>query len=51
MLGSDFHRLIFSDEVYSTNGIYINFTLKNITIEKYFNKIKCIFEKSQKIIT
>lgn len=47
MLGSDFHRLIFSDEVCSTNGIYINFTLKNITIEKYFNKIKCIFEKSQ----
>ena len=43
MLGSDFHRLIFSDELCSTNGIYINFTLKNIIIERYFNKIKCIF--------
>ena len=46
MVGSDFHRLIFSDEYFSTNGIFINFSLSKITIEKYFNKIKCNFEMS-----
>ena len=46
MIGSDFHRLIFSDEFFSTNGIFINFTLSKIIIEKYFNKIKCNFEMS-----
>ena len=46
MIGSDFHRLIFSDEDFSTNGIFINFSLSNINIEKYFNKIKCNFEMS-----
>ena len=46
MVGSDFHRLIFSDECFSTNGIFINFSLSNIAIEKYFNKIKCNFEMS-----
>ena len=44
MIGSDFHRLIFSDEFCSTSGIFINFSLKNVSIEKYFNKIKCVFE-------
>ena len=47
MAGSDFHRLIFSDELVSTNGLFINFKLKNINIEKYFNKIKCNFDQSQ----
>ena len=46
MIGSDFHRLIFSDEYFSTNGIFINFSLSKIIIEKYFNKIKCNFEMS-----
>jgi hypothetical protein len=46
MVGSDFHRLIFSDEYCSTNGIYIHFCLTNITVEKYFNKIKCCFQNN-----
>tara|TARA_X000000368_G_scaffold380301_1_gene336022 strand:+ start:1298 stop:1780 length:483 start_codon:yes stop_codon:yes gene_type:complete len=46
MVGSDFHRLIFSDEFCSTNGIYIHFSLTNISVEKYFNKIKCCFENN-----
>ena len=41
MNSSDFHRIIFSDENISTSGLFIHFTLKHITIEKYFNKIKC----------
>ena len=47
MVGSDFHRLIFSDKYCSTNGLYIHFSLKKITVEKYFNKIKCCFESNQ----
>ena len=46
MIGSDFHRIIFCDELIATNGLFINFTLNNIFIEKYFNKIKCIFLQS-----
>ena len=46
MIGSDFHRIIFSDELIATNGLFINFNLNKIIIEKYFNKIKCIFSQS-----
>ena len=46
MAGSDFHRLIFSNENVSTNGLFIHFHLKNIHIEKYFNKVKCNFQIS-----
>ena len=46
MAGSDFHRLIFSNENVSTNGLFIHFNLKNIHIEKYFNKVKCNFQLS-----
>ncbi len=46
MIGSDFHRLIFSDEYCSTSGIFITFSLENVTIDKYFNKIKCQFQNS-----
>jgi len=47
MVGSDFHRLIFSDEICSTNGIFVHFTLSNVTTEKYFNKIKCCFDEHE----
>ena len=46
MVGSDFHRLIFSDEYCSSSGIFITFSLENVTIDKYFNKIKCCYEES-----
>jgi len=46
MIGSDFHRLIFSDEYCSMSGIFITFALENVNIDKYFNKIKCVFENS-----
>ena len=46
MIGSDFHRIIFSDPLIATNGLFINFNLSNIVIEKYFNKIKCNFMQS-----
>jgi len=40
-----FYRLYYSDEHFTSNGLYIYFTLTNVKIEKYFNKIKCIFDK------
>ncbi len=40
-----FYRIYYSDEHFTSNGLYISFHLKNIKIEKYFNKIKCVFDR------
>ena len=50
MNNSDFYRLYFSEEKITTNGIYLNFNLHNVTVERYFNKIKCCFDDSNKTI-
>jgi len=42
-----FYRIFYSDEYMNLNGIFIYFTLTNIKIEKYFNKIKCFFLDEQ----
>jgi hypothetical protein len=42
MQNSYFYKLIYSDTTCTFNGIFFNFTLKDIYIEKYFNKIKCV---------
>ena len=44
---SDFYRIYYSDKIHNSNGIYIFFTLKNGTISKYFNKLKCSFDSNQ----
>lgn len=48
-----FYRIYYSDEYFTSNGLYLSFNLKNVKIEKYFNKIKCIFDKhtNKQIIT
>ena len=46
MHNSDFYRLYLSDENIVLNGIFLRFDLINVTIEKYFNKIKCCFDDS-----
>ena len=46
MEGGDFYRLYYSDTFCSSNGLFINFSFKNVCIEKYFNKKKCIFAES-----
>jgi hypothetical protein len=46
MNNSDFYRILYSDENVSINGIFIHFVLKSISIEKYFNKVKCCFHNS-----
>jgi hypothetical protein len=45
LVGSDFYRLFYSDDSVSLNGIYTNTVILNINIQKYFNKIKCIFDE------
>ena len=42
--GSDFYRLYYSDENITLNGIYLNYIIVDINIQKYFNKIKCNFD-------
>ena len=44
MSNSDFYRIYFSNDFFTLNGLSIIFTLYNLTVEKYFNKIKCNFE-------
>ena len=46
MSQGDFYRLYFSTPDLILNGLHITFELKNISIEKYFNKIKCCFDNT-----
>ena len=39
----DFYRIYYSDNNASFNGIYLQFKLKKVIIEPYFNKIKYFF--------
>ena len=53
ILSGDFYRIYYTDPCVTTNGLFLSFSLKNVKIEKYFNKIKCSFDKvsNRKIIT
>jgi hypothetical protein len=42
--GSDFYRIYYSDENITLNGIYLQYKITNVHIQKYFNKIKCNFD-------
>ena len=52
MSDGDFYRLYYSDENITIKGLFLRFQLEDVTIEKYFNKLKCEFnkEKNAKII-
>lgn len=41
----DFYRIYYSANCFSTNGVFLAFSLKNIKIEKYFSKIKCHYNR------
>jgi hypothetical protein len=38
---SDFFRIIYSDDICVMSGVNISFSLSNVNIERYFNKVKC----------
>jgi hypothetical protein len=42
---SNFIRCIYSNALFTLNGIYIKFNLHISHIDKYFNKYKCNFER------
>ena len=39
-----FIRIIYSSPLFMLNGIYIAININHTTIEKYYNKFKCIFD-------
>ena len=44
--GGTFVRILYSSPYFVINGIYIAFSLSNVCIEKYYNKYKCTFDKT-----
>lgn len=44
MNNSTFIRLIYSNQLFIMNGLYIDFNLKNITFDKMYNRYKCAFK-------
>jgi len=44
MIDSNFIRILYSNELFTLNGIYLYINFNNINIEKYYNKYKCIFD-------
>jgi hypothetical protein len=45
MNDGNFIRIIYSNELFVLNGIYLTFTIISTSIEKYYNKYKIIFDK------
>ena len=42
---SNFMRVMYSEEDVAFNGLYINCNFSDSTIEKYFQKYKCMFNQ------
>jgi hypothetical protein len=43
----NFIRILYSKPFVLLNGIYLRFTLNIISVEKYYNKLKCNFNKNE----
>ena len=41
-----FYRLYYSDDCGTTKGLFLEFNLVNVSIDRYFNKLKCNFKKN-----
>ena len=44
MNNGNFIRIIYSSPLFILNGIYLIIPITNFTVEKYYNKYKCIFD-------
>ena len=44
MDNSNFLRIIYSNELFILNGIFVRFNINLQTVEKSFNKYKCVFD-------
>ena len=47
MENSNFLRVVYSNELFILNGIFVKFLLNLQTVEKSFNKYKCLFDVKQ----
>ena len=45
-----FYRLYYSDEEGTSKGLFLGFELKNVTVEKYFNKLNAHLIKKKTLI-
>ena len=41
-----FYKIYYSDEYFTSNGLLLLFDIKEISVENYFNRIKCSFCKT-----
>jgi len=39
-----FIRILYSTELFVMNGIYLSIWFQNISVEKYYNKYRCVFD-------
>lgn len=39
-----FIRILYSNDIFVMNGIYLMITFQNVSIEKYYNKYRCNFD-------
>ena len=44
MDNSNFLRIVYSNELFILNGIFVRFNLNLHSVEKSFNKYKCLFD-------
>lgn len=47
MNNSTYNNILYSTETFTLNGVTIQFSLKNVVYEPYFNKYKCSFSTEQ----
>lgn len=47
MNNGNFIRIIYSTSLFVLNGIYINFNFNYTSVDKYYNKYKCLFDVIQ----
>tara|TARA_Y100000996_G_scaffold250726_1_gene197234 strand:+ start:188 stop:640 length:453 start_codon:yes stop_codon:yes gene_type:complete len=47
MDNSNFIRVLYSNELLTLNGIFIEFSLRNVYFEQYFAKYKCTFNSNE----
>jgi|TARA_B110000285_G_scaffold234171_2_gene310218 hypothetical protein len=51
MEDASFIRILYSNELITINGIFIKINLKINSVEAYYNKYKCIYNKSENFNT
>jgi hypothetical protein len=47
MNNGNFIRIIYSSSLFSLNGIYVSLNINYTSIDKYYNKYKCLFDINQ----